>query len=152
MGRLGSFVRLAPEERALTLRSHWWLLAARVALRLVPFVSLRRFIESRRARGARRADDWPAAVRRGMIRAARSLPGSTCLARALAAELLLRTGGHPARLTIGVAATQPMPGATAGTRALPLDAHAWVESGGVVVAGEGELNQYTALVQFGGET
>ncbi len=152
MRRLGSLVRLAPEERALALRSHGWLLAARIALRVVPFTSLRRFIETRGVPDARRADDWPAAVRRGMIRATRSLPGSTCLAQALAAELLLRSGGHPARLTIGVATAKPTHNATAGAPAVPIDAHAWVESGGLVVAGEGELGQYTALVQFGNDS
>ncbi len=141
MGRLRSLSRLDGEERALTIRAHIWLPLARVALRLVPFTVVRRFVEARRAPAVRRGSDWPAAVRRSMVRAGRSLPGSSCLARSLAAEVLLRLGGHPARLTIGVA--------SGGASGVPLDAHAWVESGGIVVAGEGELDKYTAIVRFG---
>ena len=144
MGRLRSFAHLAPWERWLALRSHGWLFAARIALRLLPFRVLRRFIESRRATTPRQGDEWPAAVRRGILRAARSQPGSSCLAQAAAAELLLRWGGHPAQLTIGVASH-------AAEETVPLDAHAWVESGGLIVAGEGELERYTALVRFGND-
>lgn len=113
------------------------LAAAVVAVQTVPLGRLRAFIERRRVT-ARRGDDWPRAVRRAMNRAARTIPGSTCLARALAAEWLLRGGGHDALLTIGVARGQ---GAS-------LDAHAWVESGGVVVAGDDQLGRYQPLATF----
>lgn len=65
------------------------------------------------------------------------MPGATCLARALAAEWLLRRGGHDARLTIGVASG----------RNASLDAHAWVESGGIVVAGD-DIRRYQRLATF----
>ena len=77
-----------------------------------------------------------------MSRAERTLPGSTCLARSLAAEWLLRAQGLDAKLSIGVATAAP-------SAALPLDAHAWVESEGLVIAGDGELDRYAALVSFG---
>lgn len=53
------------------------------------------------------------------------VPGATCLTQALAAQLLLRAGGHAAALRIGV--TRAAAGALA--------AHAWVECGDVVVVG-----------------
>ena len=77
-----------------------------------------------------------------MRRAERTLPGSTCLARSLAAEWLLHEQGLGAKLVIGVATATP------GAK-LPLDAHAWVESEGLVIAGDGELDRYAALVSFG---
>lgn len=78
-------------------------------------------------------------IRRAMERASRTLPASSCLARSLAAELLLRERGVPARLSIGVADRKP--GAP-----LALDAHAWVESEGLVVVGDSELERYTGLL------
>lgn len=45
-------------------------------------------------------------------------------------------------LTIGVAG---------GGQSIPLDAHSWVVSGGLVVAGDGELDKYTAIVRFGAD-
>ncbi len=115
-------------------------------LRFAPFDRVRRFIDSR-PRGATPSDARAAAltVRRAMSRAERSLPGSTCLARSLAAEWLLREQGLGAKLSIGVATAAP--GAE-----LPLDAHAWVESEGLVIAGDGELDRYAALVSFGSPT
>jgi len=111
----------------------------RLALPLLPFRTIRTWVDGARPRTAS-PDGDPRAIRRAMQRAQRTLPGSTCLARALAAERLLRAGGHEATLTIGVARDA--------SGALPLDAHAWVESGGLVVAGDGELDRYTRLVRF----
>lgn len=112
-------------------------------LRFAPFDRVRRFIDSR-PRGTTPPDPRAAAltVRRAMSRAERTLPGSTCLARSLAAEWLLGEHGLGAKLSIGVATATP--GA-----ALPLDAHAWVESEGLIIAGDGELARYAALVAFG---
>jgi hypothetical protein len=115
----------------------------RWALRVVPFTRLRAWMDATPAR--RRATD-AAAIRRAMQRAERSFPRSTCLARALAGERMLRSAGLAARLTIGVARpVADRPGA------LPsLDAHAWVRSDGLLVAGDGELERYATLVEFGG--
>ena len=119
------------------------LTTTRGLLRLVRFDRVRRFLDSR-PRGTAPADPRAAArrVRRAMSRAERTLPGSTCLARSVAAEWLLREQGLSARLSIGVATATP--GAD-----VALDAHAWVESEGLVIAGDGELDRYAALVSFG---
>jgi hypothetical protein len=75
-------------------------------------------------------------VRRAMDLAYRRVPGCrACLPRALAAAALLRAAGCSADLRIGVART--------GSDAL--EAHAWVESGGIVVAGGPSVGAYAAL-------
>lgn len=66
-------------------------------------------------------------------RASRIVPGATCLAQALAGQVLLARAGHLSTLRIGVA-RRGHDG---------ISAHAWVESGGrVVIGGEG-VDQYT---------
>jgi hypothetical protein len=138
---------LTPGERQLALRALAWLVVMRVALRTISFTSIRRYVESRSGSSAIADVDWPRAVRRAGQRAARTLPGSSCLARSLVGELLLRQGGHPATLRIGVAAlpmTDPL-----GTTRADLEAHAWVESDGLLVAGDGDLDRYTELARFG---
>lgn len=71
------------------------------------------------------------------------MPRSTCLARALAAERLLRAQGCDSTIVIGVAESGAL-----GDAAPPLDAHAWVESAGLVVVGDGELGRYRSLVRI----
>ena len=62
---------------------------------------------------------------RTVDRAARFVPGATCLVRALAGAHLLAAAGQRAEVFIGVR-----------RRAGALEAHAWLESGGQVVLGE----------------
>lgn len=137
--RLRSFLALPAFERGLALRALGWLFVLTLATRRLSFPRVRQLVE-RRPPGPRRSDEWPRAVRRAMKRAERSLPGSTCLTRALTAELLLRRGGHPARLSIGVAS---------GAAGIPLDAHAWVESGSLVVTGDAALPSYAPILVLG---
>jgi len=75
---------------------------------------------------------------RAVERAARLLPGtSTCLARALVAQRLLRCAGVPAELRLGVARD----GSAAG-----LAAHAWVVHGDRVLIGDQpQLGRYDEL-------
>lgn len=147
--RFGSFVRLTSGERRLALQAVAWLVVARVALRVMTFSTIRQFVDSQSGSSAATDSDWPLAVRRAGQRAARTMPASSCLARSLVGELLLRRGGHPATLRIGVAA---LPVAEAGgTTRAELDAHAWVESGGLLVAGDADLHRYTELAQFGSD-
>jgi len=64
------------------------------------------------------------------------VPKTTCLAQALAAQLLLQRAGHQARLHIGV-------NYGIGGR---LEAHAWVESQGRILIGGFDTNRYTHLL------
>jgi hypothetical protein len=137
--RARSFFALSSEERALALRAIWRITFWRVAVRFLAVGTIRRRVESTRRRlGTPSA----AAVRRAINRAARTVPGSSCLVQSLAAEELLRAGGLDALLTVGVAHG-------AQNVRLPLDAHAWVQSGGLVVAGDAPLERYRELVTFG---
>lgn len=140
--RLRSLVRIAQSERSLALRALGALAGVRLALWLLPFARLRRLVEylgvaAPMPTGS--SDTIRAlAVRRAVTRAARTIPGSACLAQALTAELLLRRLGLPVRASIGVALDGK-----------PLDAHAWVESAGVLVTGDSEdLGAYRTLVVF----
>lgn len=67
--------------------------------------------------------------------ASRYVPWATCLTRALVAQVQLERGGHPARLSIGVA--RDGDGA--------LRAHAWLEGRTGVVIGGSEASHYTPL-------
>lgn len=109
-------------------------------MRLLPFPRLRQLVDwLGRARPGAADEGVARAVRRAVDRAARSMPGSACLDQALTAELLLRRAGQPVRVSIGVAPD-----------GRPLDAHAWVESGGFLVTGDTEdLHTYRTLVVFG---
>lgn len=123
----------------MAVRALWALLLVRMGLVLLPFRPLRAAIE--RAGPADGSEDFDTAraVRRAVDRAARTIPGSTCLARAFAAEVLLRRAGSRVRSSIGVSAGGS-----------PLSAHAWAESAGVLVAGDAaDLDRYTTLLVFG---
>jgi hypothetical protein len=66
---------------------------------------------------------------------ARRLPGTRCLAWSLAVRGMLAQAGVPADLKLGVARRQPD----------GLDAHAWVESGGVSWSWGAEAAAFTVL-------
>lgn len=107
----------------------------------MPFRRLERWAAQPPEPGAHKVTG-PDAVRRALIRASRTLPGSTCLAQALVAQRLLGRGGVTAVLRIGVAA---------GNRALgvrEIEAHAWLEADGVVVTGAEEMARYAMLTAF----
>ncbi len=144
--RLRSLSQFPAREQWFALRALGALAVVRAALWLLPFGRLRALIEGLATFGAaaKRAPDAARAraVRRAVDRAARTIPGSACLAQALTAELLLRRDGQPARVSIGIAPDGK-----------PLDAHAWVESGGVLVTGDrADLGTYRTLAVFGSDT
>lgn len=146
--RLRNFAALPAREQRLALTAIAWLALTRVALRVVSFNRVHALVAGPDVAPTRttaaRGDDGPRAVRRALLRASRSLPGCTCLAQSLVAERLLRRGGHAARLSIGVADT-----ALPGDARVTLDAHAWVESGGVLVTGDDPHGRYRVLATFG---
>ncbi|HET7132707.1 MAG TPA: lasso peptide biosynthesis B2 protein [Gammaproteobacteria bacterium] len=126
------------------MRAVGWLVITRIALRLLPFNRAHALVAGR-AREATRDDDTLArAVRRAVLRASRTMPAPSCLAQSMVAERLLRQGGARARLSIGVARTE-----AADTGRRGLDAHAWVESGGVLVTGDDPGGRYRVLATFG---
>lgn len=137
--RLRRLSTLPSSERALALRALATLATVRLLLWLLPFRRVRTTVD--RCAGQAVAARDPAfarAVRRAVDRAARTLPGSDCLPRALTAEVMLRRAGQPAQVSIGVASDGQL-----------LSAHAWVESAGVLVTGDSaDLGRFRTLAIY----
>ncbi|SRR6266705_3176856 len=136
LGPLHKFLHLTAVDRSLLVRSVLLLGAARLALWLLPLRVVRRLL-ARTARPTSDAAATPDRIAWAISVARRVVPRATCLPQAVTAEALLRWGGRPVELRIGVIKTDHG----------SLVAHAWVESGGRVVVGalnEG-LSRYTAL-------
>lgn len=137
--RLQTLALLPSSERRLALRALMVLLGVRLALAALSWRRVRALIDRMAtARPARTDEALARAVRRAVDRAARTVPGSACLAQALTAEVLLRRAGCAVRVSIGVAPD-----------GAPLDAHAWAESAGILVTGDaGDLARYRTLLRF----
>jgi hypothetical protein len=146
MNRLRKFLHLPWPDRLLLIRAALLLGAIRLGLRLLPFQTLCQLLtrlspNTSMAGGIERGA--PNKVAWGVVLASRYLPGRhTCLAQALATQVLLARCGCESNLRIGVAK------GAAGR----LQAHAWVESQGRVVIGAGQLARYQLLLPGGGET
>jgi precorrin isomerase len=135
MRRLHSFAALLPAERALALRAVITALAVRVALWLLPFRVVHRALQRALDRRAPVSVD-AAAVSRAVARAARTVPGATCLVQAVTGAILLSRGGRPATVVIGVAG------------GAGFEAHAWLESDGMPVAGVSEAERFAPLLRI----
>lgn len=141
MRAIRRFSELPAEERRLLIRAAVVVGAVRLGLWAMPFRRVRGLLASLGCPSRARPD--PETVERvgqAVSRAARRIPGATCLTQALAAELLLRRRGVEALLRIGVSRE----------KGEELKAHAWVESGGRVVVG-GDPRAYTPLPSLEGE-
>jgi hypothetical protein len=109
------------------------------------FGRVRRWLEATRPVAPGGADPpTPRAVRRAVLRASRTVPGTTCLPMSAVAFRLLRRAGCEAQFTIGVLRQAPEGGT--------IRAHAWVASGDFVVIGDTdgiEIAAYAPLTTFG---
>ena len=112
---------------------------ARLGLWLLPFKTLRQLL-ARKTQASNQAPidrvAWAVTV------AGRYVPAATCLTQALATQVLLSQHGYEACLRIGVVRGEDG----------QLQAHAWVESDGVVVIGgpESALERYVTLSALDG--
>lgn len=117
------------------------LVAAGLALRVLPFRRLVSRVDpiAPGAGEGHRPPREPAALRVAWAidRAARRVPGSTCLVRALAAGWMLRRRGETSLLHLGVDMVDGLP-----------VAHAWLESGDGFVCGGPEARRFTPLAAF----
>ncbi len=137
MRRIRKFLNLSSGERHLLIKT-WILLGViRLGLELVPFSTLRKlllkltvFFHGLEKDFSEEYLVWSVAVVSPYV------PKTTCLAQALAVQLLLQRAGHQARLHIGVHYG-------IGGR---LEAHAWVESQGRILIGGFDTNRYTHLL------
>ena len=126
----------------LQLEAATYLVAARMAVRLLPFRWLTPLFERapRRpelegtARAVARSE-----VRRAIFNAARRLPGDTvCFPKAVAAQAMLRRRGVGTVLYCGASISSPD----------GLTAHVWVQDGEVGVSGFNASKGYSALARF----
>ncbi len=112
---VGRFRQLPASERRLLWPALWRLLAVRVCLTLL---GIRRSLKllGRQGQPSDQPPEWHQAAR-ALLRVSVRLPGTRCLARAIALRWWMRRAGQPAKLVIGV---RPGSGPTP-------EAHAWVE-------------------------
>lgn len=126
--KLRKFFLLPKAERFLLARAFFLLVIVRLGLRLFRFSTLLRILEriavqsiSLSQKSSLSTDKIASAITTTSL----YVCGATCLARALAANVLLQQHGHPSLLRIGVAKDELE----------RLEAHAWVESQGKILLG-----------------
>lgn len=131
--------RLNAAERRVVADSLFLLPLVRAGLILLPFSAVQRRCElvlAKTVRPAAPAKLTPQRIVRLVHLVSRAVPGAHCLPRALVAQLLLRRRGFDTELRLGVRKE-------AGGR---LDAHAWLELGGVPLMESVEaLKDYSAF-------
>jgi Transglutaminase-like superfamily len=143
MSRVAKFMALPASDRALLFKSLVPLVAMRVGLWTMPYARVRRLADWMAGAGGSslRVDDADAKPSRERIgwavaTVSRVVPdGINCLVRAMATEVMLKRFGYESTLKFGV--VKPSEG--------QLEAHAWLESDGIVVIGEFELDRYVTL-------
>jgi hypothetical protein len=137
MSTFEKYLRLPARRKRLLHATLTWVILSRIGLALFSLPTLqRRFskVSSPRLAGASLAE-----LRWAVLATARRVPGTKCLARALALQALMARAGLPAQLCIGVAKES---GSSA------LEAHAWVLHDGVPVFDEPDLARYALLSVF----
>ena len=135
--RLSKWLALTGRERLLFISACTVLLLGRLVWTVVPFRWVWRLAGGSDLRSTDTAGNGEIAeIRQAIERAGSLVPGATCLTRSLAAAILLRFAGLPHRMVIGVNKNADQ----------GLSAHAWVVSGGHIVAGYlPNLADYIAL-------
>jgi len=139
MSTFEKYLRLPARRKRLLHPALAWLILSRIGLALCSLPTLqRRFskVSSPRLAGASLAE-----LRWAVLAAARRVPGTKCLARALALQALMARAGLPAQLCIGVAKESGS----------ALEAHAWVLHDGVPVLDGPNLARYSLLSVFPAE-
>lgn len=125
--RRRSILRLSAAETWLAAIALPLTAAIRVALRVLPSPVILRWvagIAGERGQARRRPRATPETVAWAVEAAGDRVPGTTCLARAIVCQLLLRSTGHDPQLVLGV-----------GPMSATVRAHAWVELHGNVLVG-----------------
>ncbi|MGH9144935.1 MAG: lasso peptide biosynthesis B2 protein [Vicinamibacterales bacterium] len=141
---VASFRALNSSDRWLVVEAMVLLVVTCAGLRTLHFALLLRLVDrlANNTRWLRVLPNPPLhRIEWAVAAAARRLPVSTtCLVRALAADMVLRRRGHASTLRIGVR-RQKSNECTA-----PLEAHAWIECDGrVIVGGRENLASYAVL-------
>ncbi len=137
---LSKLRRRTGAERKMLLAAFFWLTLTRIAIAIVPFERIARWIhltpgEDTASNLAPLAETIGWAVQ---VAASRTPWTSTCLAQALAGTVLLRQQQLPGTLYLGVKKN----------RLNQVDAHAWLRSGDRVLTGNQNLQQYAVVGKF----
>lgn len=129
MARLARFLGKSRAERRLFARAAVLQILAAIAVRLLPFARVQRLLAVAAAIGPRPAPSGgvDARVVQAVHGVSSHLPGSSCLTDALVAQSLLARSGCKTRVCFGIARQRP--------DHRPIDAHAWLEHGGIIVIG-----------------
>lgn len=139
MRKLFKFFALPASDRTLLIQALAALVAMRAGLWMLSFARARRLGDtmSRPTRTDTTVNcPSPERIAWAVATASRAVPhGDNCLVRALATGIVLKRYLYPSELKIGV--MNPADGR--------FGAHAWLESGGVVVIGDFELDRYVPL-------
>ena len=139
MKKIVKFFALPAPDRALLFQALAAILAMRAGVWTLPFARTRRLADA--MSHPMRADSSgvrpsPEKIAWAVATASRAVPsGGNCLVRALATGIVLKRYRYPSELKIGV--KKPLDG--------HFGAHAWLESGGIVVIGDFELDRYVPL-------
>lgn len=134
MQRVKRFLRLSGAERTLVLQAAFAIQSVRLALGFLSFERLQAW--ACRWAGHAKTPISSERIVWAVEAAARHIPASTCLSKALAAQALLARHGYTSQLMIGVAKNE----------ASRLDAHAWVRCQDEVLIGGPNTGRYTALL------
>jgi hypothetical protein len=132
-------------DRKLRLEALMYLVAARLALKIVPFRWLVRVFEREprtpELQGAVR-EQARTDVRRAVRHATRWLPGTVCFPKAIAAQAMLRRRAVATTLYCGAANVRPR----------GLVAHVWLQDGEIGVAGDRVSGPYHLLASYSAAT
>jgi len=137
MRRVKRFLQLTGAERTIFLQAALSLILIRLTLGRISLRAIRRLALPSRSRTTNACA--PEHLAWAVASAARFVPGSTCLVRALAIRILLIRHGYDPQVIIGVAKNE----------SLPFEAHAWVACQGQIVMGGPDVGRYTALMNLG---
>ena len=138
MKRLARFFQLSWQERRLVLECTSLLVLATLAVALLPFSMLQRW-SGRKSRRASARSVPESQLRWAITAAGRAVPASTCLAEALAAQVIMRRHGYDPVIRVGVCKQENGEFA----------AHAWVEHEGRIIAGgKNDLEKYDEMLVF----
>ncbi|HTW95508.1 MAG TPA: lasso peptide biosynthesis B2 protein [Tepidisphaeraceae bacterium] len=134
MRRLHKFFSLPPQDQRLFIEAFSWLMAVRVGMWMMPFPVLRRCVV-RLAHPQPRQRSSVDRLAGSIDIASRYVPHATCLAKAMAGQILLTRHGHMPTLQIGVKRDA----------AGKFQAHAWLEHHGAIIGGLNDLHTYAKL-------
>ncbi len=141
MRKLTKLMRLSPAKILLLLRSSAWIIVTRVALKLLPFDTVRKTMAKRGktqkltaiSSASKKVDEIIWAVEVSSRYLLRQRP---CLTKALVAQMMLSQQGFATLLRIGVARNPDG----------SLQAHAWLEHEGEIMIGYlHSMQQFTPL-------